>query len=85
VFATGDIAPESALQETFYPKLLKLLFWRSKMGEKNSYDPVGDFSKWHKLIPFEDIDVLKTLYSDSGLDSHEDLLKKHLQYMPNLI
>ena len=48
------------------------------MGLKNGYDPVGDFNKWHKLIPFEEIDALKTLYSESGLDSQEDLLKKHL-------
>ena len=47
------------LVRDYYSELLKTLFWRSKFGEKNGYNPVGDFNKWQKLIPFEDVNVFK--------------------------
>ena len=63
------------LQEHYYPDLLRTLFWRAKFGKKNDYDPVTDLSKWQKLIPFEDVDLFKKMYSESGLENQENLFK----------
>ena len=51
-----------------------MVLWRLKMEESNE-DAKKELHRWQKVLNFEDLNMMKTIYDESELEQKEAFLK----------